>query len=123
MQELVKIQRSIESNKGGNYMDVNANILIPDPTLKRRLSLAIRSSHKPMSDIVRVTTSLPDEIRKTSSIKYNLRVMQINDKDKDDFIIHDSSTLHEKDISFTVDNTFLNYVIIIEFEDVDLGLL
>ena len=121
--ELVEVQRRIESKRGSNYMDINANILIPDPTSKRRLSLAIRSSSKPMSDVVRITTSLPDEIRKISSIKYNLRVMQINDKDKDDFILHESSTLHEKDISFTVDNTFLNYVIILEFEDVDFELL
>jgi len=124
LDDVLSIQKYIEKQRGDNYMDISAYVLIPDPTTKKSIQFILRSLNKPSMSVVRVTVSLPEEIRLISSMKFHLRILQINDREKTDFILHKSLESHEKDMSFIIDDTDTrNYVVVIEFEDIDFNLL
>jgi hypothetical protein len=105
-------------------MDLSANVLIPDPTTKKSIRFVLRTLNKPTTSVVRVTASLPEEIRGLTKLKFQLKIIQINNKENTEFMMHKALERHEKDVSFTIDDTDTkNYVVAIEFEEVDFNLL
>ena len=118
------IQKAIESQRVNNYMDINAKILIPDPSKSKKVTFVIRSSSKPILSVVKVTASLPEDIRLVTSMKFQLVAVEAKGKQQKELSLDKSIRQHEQDLSFVIDDTESKvYLVSIEFEEVDFELL
>jgi hypothetical protein len=115
--EIADIQTELNKLKTSNYVDILGNVLIPDPRATKTYQLFISS---PVISVIRASVILPPEIRANSNMRFSLRAKKIGSNNPEEYIIHKSKTLHQRDISFVTDESGSEkFMIIIKFENVD----
>ena len=118
------ISQYLESERTRNSIDVSAKLLIPDPTSKKKIGFLLRSANKPIMSVVKVSASLPENVRQSTNLKFHLKVTEVNGKTDEDLLLKKSLEMYDQEIAFLLDDTEnKNYYISIEFEEVDFDLI
>jgi hypothetical protein len=92
------INSEIERQRTNNYFDINAKLLIPDPSSQKKLGFYMRSSNKPILSVVKIAASLPENIRLSTNLKFHLRVTELKAKQGEDMTLQKSLDMHEQHI-------------------------
>lgn len=68
------VQKELDASRSREYMDINAKVLIPEPSSRKKMTFRLSSTSKPITSVIKVTAALPDEIREISDMKFSLNV-------------------------------------------------